>query len=174
MADKANSLIEQYGLKSSPRGGLASATIGFFVGFAAVSLYGPTGPFFKEAMALSGTMLGLLVAIPQLTGSLLRIPVGAWVDKVGGKRPLTTLLVLSIIGLGGVTLMLLLLFPEKLTADYYPLILVFGALSGCGVATFSGPLSTSSLPTTPTTFSSAPTERTWRPPSAWPASGSPS
>jgi len=161
-------------VKVKPSCCLASATIGFFVGFAAVSLYGPTGPFFKEAMALSGTMLGLLVAIPQLTGSLLRIPVGAWVDKVGGKRPLTTLLVLSIIGLGGVTLMLLLLFPEKLTADYYPLILVFGALSGCGVATFSAPLSTSSLPTTPTTFSSAPTERTWRPPSAWPASGSPS
>jgi NNP family nitrate/nitrite transporter-like MFS transporter len=137
MADNANSLIERYHLKSNPRSGLISATIGFFVGFAAVSLYGPTGPHFKEAMALSGTMLGLLVAIPQLTGSLLRIPFGAWVDKVGGKRPLTTLLVLSIVGLGGVTLMLLLLFPEQLTADYYPLILVFGALSGCGVATFS-------------------------------------
>ncbi len=137
MADASKPLKEQYGLKSNPRAGLISATLGFFVGFAAVSLYGPTGPYFKEAMALSGTMLGLLVAIPQLTGSLLRIPFGAWVDKVGGKRPLTTLLVLSIIGLGGVTLILLLTFPEKLTSDLYPLILVFGALSGCGVATFS-------------------------------------
>ena len=137
MSGHENSLKQEYGLRSHPRAGLVSATVGFFVGFAAVSLYGPTGPHLKEAMALSGTMLGLLVAIPQLTGSLLRIPFGAWVDRAGGKRPLTALLLLSIVGLGGVTLILLLTFPDRLTADYYPLILVFGALSGCGVATFS-------------------------------------
>ncbi len=38
-------------------------------------------------MDLTPTMLGLLIAIPSLSGSLLRIPFGAWVDSTGGKTP---------------------------------------------------------------------------------------
>ena len=130
-------LKNRYGLKGSPTEGLIAATLGFFVGFAAVALYGPTAKEFKDVMGLSGAMLGLLVAIPQLTGSLLRIPFGAWVDKVGGKKPLLTLLSLSVIGMAGLTAILFLYYPDNLTTDMYPLILLFGALSGCGVATFS-------------------------------------
>jgi NNP family nitrate/nitrite transporter-like MFS transporter len=130
-------LKNKYGLKGSPTEGLIAATLGFFVGFAAVALYGPTAKEFKDVMGLSGAMLGLLVAIPQLTGSLLRIPFGAWVDKVGGKKPLLTLLSLSVIGMAGLTAILFLYYPDNLTTEMYPLILLFGALSGCGVATFS-------------------------------------
>ncbi len=130
-------LKKKYGLKGSPTEGLIAATLGFFVGFAAVALYGPTAKEFKDVMGLSGAMLGLLVAIPQLTGSLLRIPFGAWVDKVGGKKPLLTLLSLSVIGMAGLTAILFLYYPDNLTTEMYPLILLFGALSGCGVATFS-------------------------------------
>ena len=130
-------LKEKYGLKGNPKEGLVAATLGFFVGFAAVALYGPTAKELKDVMGISATLMGLLVAAPQLTGSLLRIPFGAWVDKVGGKKPLLTLLVLSVIGMLGLTFVLFLLYPERLTIGYYPLILFFGFLSGCGVATFS-------------------------------------
>lgn len=128
---------EQYSLKSNPTSGLIGATLGFFIGFAAVALYGPTANILKDIMGLSGLTLGFLVAAPQLTGSLLRIPFGAWVDRVGGKKPMLTLLSLSLIGMIGLTLILFLRYPDNLGKEYYPIILLFGFLSGCGVATFS-------------------------------------
>jgi len=124
-------------LKGNPTRGLIGTTLGFFFGFAAVSLYGPTAVRFKEAMDLSPALVGLLVAIPALSGSLLRIPFGAWVDTTGGKKPFTILMVLSVIGLGGLFTILYLFYPDRLTRDLYPLILFFGVLSGCGIATFS-------------------------------------
>ncbi len=128
---------EQFGLKGNPTRGLIGATFGFFIGFAAVALYGPAAKNFKELMELSGLMMGFLVAIPQLTGSLLRIPFGAWVDKVGGKKPFFVLFMLSITGMLGLTFILLKYYPDKMTIKLYPFVLLFGALSGCGVATFS-------------------------------------
>jgi NNP family nitrate/nitrite transporter-like MFS transporter len=133
----AEDLKRKYGLKGNPRMGLVAATFGFFVGFAAVATYGPAAKALKEVMGLSGIMLGLLVAAPQLTGSLLRIPFGAWVDKVGGKKPMLTLLTLAVIGMAGLSGILFLYYPDKLTMEMYPLIFLFGLLSGCGVATFS-------------------------------------
>jgi NNP family nitrate/nitrite transporter-like MFS transporter len=92
-------------LKGTPQMGLIMATFGFFIGFAAVSLYGPVASKLKEILGISGFMLGLLVAAPNLSGSLLRIPFGAWVDKAGGKKPILTLFILSIIGMIGLTIL---------------------------------------------------------------------
>jgi NNP family nitrate/nitrite transporter-like MFS transporter len=110
-------------------------TWGYFIGFAAVALYGPAATYFQEQMQLGGLALGLLVAAPQLTGSLLRIPFGAWVDRVGGRLPMLTLFGLSLVGMWG--LVFILLTAKSLTASAYPIIIMFGFLSGCGVATFS-------------------------------------
>jgi len=120
----------------SPTLGLVMATFGFFIGFAAVSLYGPVAKNLKEILGLSGFLMGLLVAAPNLTGSLLRIPFAAWVDKVGGKIPLATLLALSVVGMAGLSTLLYLYYPN-LQPWMYWLILFFGFLSGCGIATFS-------------------------------------
>ena len=124
-----------YRLSGSPTTGLVMGTWGFFVGFAAVALYGPAAKFFQEQMQLSGLALGLLVAAPQLTGSLLRIPFGAWVDRVGGRLPMLTLFAMSLVGMWG--LVFILLTAKTLTASAYPIIIMFGFLSGCGVASFS-------------------------------------
>lgn len=129
-------LLQKLGLKGDPIRGLVMATWGFFIGFAAVSLYGPVAKEFKTSLALSGFMLGLLVAAPNLTGSLLRIPFAAWVDKVGGKIPMLTLLGLAVIGMAGLSAMLFAYYPN-LEPWMYWLILLFGFLSGCGIATFS-------------------------------------
>jgi NNP family nitrate/nitrite transporter-like MFS transporter len=128
--------MDQFKTKGTPKIGLLGTTLGFFFGFAAVSLYGPTAIKFKEAMDLSPALIGLLVAIPSLSGSLLRIPFGAWVDITGGRRPFLILLGLSVIGLGGVTLLLNVAYPDQLH-NSYGLILFLGMLSGCGIATFS-------------------------------------
>ncbi len=123
-------------IEGNPKIGLIMATFGFFIGFAAVSLYGPVAKNLKEILGLSGFLMGLLVAAPNLTGSLLRIPFAAWVDKVGGKIPLATLLILSVIGMAGLSTLLYLYYPD-LKPWMYWLILFFGFLSGCGIATFS-------------------------------------
>jgi NNP family nitrate/nitrite transporter-like MFS transporter len=128
--------VEQIKLKGTPARGLLGTTIGFFFGFAAVSLYGPTAIKFRESMDLSPALTGLLVAIPSLTGSLLRIPFGAWVDLTGGRKPFLILLCLSAFGLGGITLLLHLHYPDAMHG-LYGLVLILGMLSGCGIATFS-------------------------------------
>ncbi len=110
-------------------------TWGFFIGFAAVALYGPAATYFQGQMRLSGVALGLLVAAPQLTGSLLRIPFGAWVDRVGGRLPMLTLFALSLVGMWG--LVFVLITVKTLTVAAYPIVIMFGFLSGCGVASFS-------------------------------------
>ena len=73
-------------VKGTPAQGLAGATLGFFIGFAAVALFGPTAAKFQQVMHLSPMAVGFLVAMPSLSGSLLRIPFSAWVDTTGGRK----------------------------------------------------------------------------------------
>jgi NNP family nitrate/nitrite transporter-like MFS transporter len=123
-------------VKGTSARGLLGTTIGFFFGFAAVALYGPTAMEFREAMDLSPALVGLLIAIPSLSGSLLRIPFGAWVDISGGRKPFLILMLMSAAGLGGVTLLLFTSYPDGMKGLYW-LVLLLGFLSGCGIATFS-------------------------------------
>ncbi|MBI4897567.1 MAG: NarK/NasA family nitrate transporter [Actinobacteria bacterium] len=51
----------------------------------------------KKEFKLSEGDFALLVALPVLTGSLLRIPVGIMTDKIGGRTMMTSLLVLTAI-----------------------------------------------------------------------------
>ncbi|MFR4811107.1 MAG: MFS transporter, partial [Clostridium perfringens] len=128
--------MKNLNLKGNPNRGLIGATLGFFIGFAAVSLYGPTSAVFKEAFVnLNPVLLALLIAAPNLSGSLLRIPFSAWVDTTGGRKPLIVLLLLSIIGMGGLYIVLA-FFSDNLN-QYYYLLFALGLLSGCGIATFS-------------------------------------
>jgi len=123
--------------KGNPKQGLFGATLGFFIGFAAVSLFGPTAKKLQDLMQLTPVMIGFLVAMPSLSGSLLRIPFAAWVDTTGGRKPFLVLLVTSVIGMLGLTAVIFLLYPDRMTQAYYPLLLFLGLLSGCGIATFS-------------------------------------
>jgi len=126
-----------FGTIGTPVQGLTGATLGFFIGFAAVSLFGPTAKSLKGIMGLGPLEVGFLVAAPSLSGSLLRIPFSAWVDTTGGKKPFLVLLLLSIIGMTGLALTLGSYYPARMTHSFYPLILFLGILCGCGIATFS-------------------------------------
>lgn len=124
-------------IKGTPNQGLFGATLGFFIGFAAVSLFGPTASRFQEVMQLSPIMVGFLVAMPSLSGSLLRIPFAAWVDTTGGRKPFLVLLCLSVLGMVGLFLVIQFFYPQRLTSSLFPLLLLLGVLCGCGIATFS-------------------------------------
>lgn len=124
-------------VKGTPKQGLFGATLGFFAGFAAVALFGTTASRLNEVMTLTPVMIGLLVAIPSLSGSLLRIPFGAWVDTTGGRKPFLILLWLSLLGMAGLLLVVIWLYPDNLSGSIYPILLILGVLSGCGIATFS-------------------------------------
>ncbi len=124
-------------IKGTPDLGGMSATIGFFIGFAAVSLFGVTATKIKEIMQVSPMLLGLLISMPALSGSLLRIPFAAWTDTNGGRKPFLALLILSIIGMTGLYIVMSRFYPDRLTSDFYPLFLLLGMLCGCGIATFS-------------------------------------
>jgi len=128
---------ERFTIVGTPAQGLAGATLGFFVGFAAVSLFGTTAKILKGILGLSPLDVGLLVAAPSLSGSLLRIPFSAWVDTTGGRKPFLVLLVLSIAGMAGLSFTIHTYIPGRMTASFYPLILFLGVLCGCGIAIFS-------------------------------------
>ncbi len=93
-------------IQGSPGLGLLGSTVGFFIGFAAVSLFGPTVAYLQQATALSAAAAGLLISIPNLTGSLLRIPFSAMVDGDGGRRPFLILLTVSLVGVIGIATIL--------------------------------------------------------------------
>lgn len=124
-------------IKGSADLGGMGATIGFFIGFAAVSLFGVTAGKIKEVIDMSPVILGLLIAAPALSGSLLRIPFAAWVDTTGGRKPFLVLLGLSIAGMAGLWYILYAYYPDHLTPAFLPVLLFLGVLCGCGIATFS-------------------------------------
>ena len=121
--------------ESSKTAALGWTTLAFFAGFAGVSAFGPIVSRLKETMEIGAFLVGLLSACPSLTGSLLRIPFGAAVDRVGGKQPILILLGLAGLGVVGITL-LFTFFPHPTIAQY-PLFLLAGIMCGCGIAIFS-------------------------------------
>ena len=124
-------------IKGKPRDGLIGATLGFFFGFAAVALFGPTANKLNDILHMTPVAIGFLVAMPALSGSLLRIPFAAWVDTAGGRKPFLVLLGLSIIGMAGLTLLMFLRYPAGITPGLLPLLFLLGILCGCGIAIFS-------------------------------------
>ncbi len=122
-------------IQGNPRLGLLGSTVGFFIGFAAVSLFGPTVAYLQQATALSAAAAGLLISIPNLTGSLLRIPFSAMVDGDGGRKPFLILLTVSLIGVIGIATIIS--QPAEALPGLFPWLLLFGALGGFGSATFS-------------------------------------
>ncbi|MHA1680589.1 MAG: MFS transporter [Promethearchaeota archaeon] len=132
--------MENITIKGTPKSGLVGSTLGFFIGFTAVVTIGATIKFFKPGLqgtGISDALIGLLVASPNLSGSLLRIPFAAWSDSIGGKKPLLVLLVISVIGMGGLVIVGFIIYPLGITSVHYGLLLALGFLSGCGLATFS-------------------------------------
>src|SRR5215469_7066611 len=88
---------------------LLTAFLYFDFSFMVWTLLGPLGAQIGEALHLSAEQKGLMVAVPILSGAILRIVLGLAVDRVGAKRTgicaqlivMAGLLYAWLVGLGG-------------------------------------------------------------------------
>jgi NNP family nitrate/nitrite transporter-like MFS transporter len=64
---------------------LVLATLAFAVAFVGWSLIAPLAKRFQDDLDLTNTRTLMLTAVPVILGSLLRIPVGALTDRLGGR-----------------------------------------------------------------------------------------
>ena len=64
---------------------LVVSTLAFTVCFMVWMMFGVIGIPLKKQLGLSATEFGLLTATPVLTGSLVRVPLGIWTDRFGGR-----------------------------------------------------------------------------------------
>ena len=75
---------------------LLVSTLAFTVCFMVWMMFGVIGIPIKKMLNLSSTQFGLLTAMPVLTGSLVRVPLGIWTDKFGGRIVMTALMALTV------------------------------------------------------------------------------
>ena len=76
---------------------LILATVAFAVAFVGWSLIAPLGKRFQDDLDLTNTRTLMLTAVPVVLGSLLRIPVGALTDRLGGRVMFPVVLAVSAI-----------------------------------------------------------------------------
>lgn len=106
---------------------LAEATVAFMVCFYAWALLGPLGPDLQDQLGLSNTELALTTAIPVVLGSLMRIPLGVFSDRYGGRAVFTALMAFVPLPLIGLALL----------NDSWGAVLVCGFLLGFAGASFA-------------------------------------
>jgi len=75
---------------------LLVSTLAFTVCFMVWMMFGVIGIPIKKALGLTATEFGLLTAMPVLTGSLIRVPLGIWTDKFGGRIVMATLMAITV------------------------------------------------------------------------------
>ncbi len=75
---------------------LIVSTLAFTVCFMVWMMFAVVGIPLKKTLGLSATEFGLLTAMPVLSGSLVRVPLGIWTDKYGGRIVMATLLAVTV------------------------------------------------------------------------------
>ena len=80
------------GTDRRPLAVLASSTFAFTICFAIWMMFAVLGIPIKTKLGLNETEFGLLVATPVLSGALVRVPLGIWTDRFGGRIVFFTLM----------------------------------------------------------------------------------
>jgi len=75
---------------------LIASTFAFTACFMVWMMFGVIGIPIKKALDLNATQFGLLMATPVLTGALIRLPLGIWTDRFGGRIVMTVLMALTV------------------------------------------------------------------------------
>ncbi len=70
---------------ATPTRALAMSTVAFTICFAVWTIFSIIGVRIKDDLGLTETQFGLLVGTPILTGSLVRMLLGIWTDRHGGR-----------------------------------------------------------------------------------------
>jgi len=75
---------------------LIVSTLAFTVCFMVWVMFGVIGIPIKEMLNLNATQFGLLTAMPVLSGSLVRVPLGIWTDRYGGRIVMAVLMAVTV------------------------------------------------------------------------------
>jgi NNP family nitrate/nitrite transporter-like MFS transporter len=75
---------------------LIVSTLAFTVCFMVWMMFAVIGIPIKKALNLNATEFGLLTAMPVLSGSLIRVPLGIWTDRFGGRIVMTVLMAITV------------------------------------------------------------------------------
>ena len=75
---------------------LIVSTLAFTVCFMVWMMFGVIGIPIKKMLDLNATQFGLLTAMPVLTGSLIRVPLGIWTDRYGGRIVMACLMAVTV------------------------------------------------------------------------------
>ncbi len=105
---------------------LSMNTFAFTMMFMVWTMFGEIGVPIQEELGLSNTQFGILTSLPILTGSLMRLPLGAWTDKYGG-RPVFFILMLCVLPA---------VWLVQFATEYWQL-LIIGAFVGLAGGSFS-------------------------------------
>jgi NNP family nitrate/nitrite transporter-like MFS transporter len=105
---------------------LTLGTAAFLLCFSAWGMLAPLAPKLEESLDLSNTETSVMIAVPVLLGSVLRIPMGVLTDRFGGRKVFTAMLLYCA-------------FPPLIVgfADSYAMLLVGGFLLGVSGASFA-------------------------------------
>ncbi len=76
---------------------LASSTFAFTICFAVWMMFAVIGIPIKKQLGLNETEFGLLAAMPVLSGSLIRVPLGIWTDRFGGRIVFFLLMISTVV-----------------------------------------------------------------------------
>ena len=75
---------------------LVVSTLSFTVCFMVWMMFGVIGIPLQKELGLNATEFGLLTAMPVLSGSLVRVPLGIWTDKYGGRLVFAVLMAVTV------------------------------------------------------------------------------
>src|SRR5574344_1548270 len=75
---------------------LIASTLAFTVCFMVWMMFAVVGIPIKQMLDLNATEFGLLMAMPVLSGSLVRVPLGIWTDRFGGRIVMAALLAITV------------------------------------------------------------------------------
>ncbi|WP_372659597.1 nitrate/nitrite transporter, partial [Hydrogenophaga sp.] len=75
---------------------LIVSTLAFTVCFMVWMMFAVVGIPLKKTLGLNATEFGLLMAMPVLSGSLVRVPLGIWTDQYGGRIVMAVLLAATV------------------------------------------------------------------------------
>lgn len=81
------------------RRALVLATFAFTFSFYAWSLLGPLGPDLQDHLGLSNVETSLMISVPVVLGSLMRIPLGLLTERHGGRRVFVLLMAFTMLPL---------------------------------------------------------------------------
>lgn len=105
---------------------LASSTLSFTVCFMVWMMLGVVGIPLKQQLGLNETEFGILAATPVLTGSLIRVPLGIWTDRFGGRIVMFILMLSTVLPI----------FLMEFATEFWHF-LVIGLFIGLAGGTFS-------------------------------------